>query len=328
MPTATLQETLRGKRVLLTGSTGFLGKVWLEMALRLTPEIGHVYLLARAGRAPNAANRLETIFDTSPVFRALRQHHKSDFSEWLKHRITVLDGDVAVPNFGLSEHDATALAAEVDLVMNFAGVTDFQPDPKLAEQVNIQGALNAADFAAKYRLNVSYMFRHAMWPVTDQGEIEETLIPGVTPNGKPFDPAQEHETLRQTIQENSRRTASRIQVVADHVKEQGWPNIYTYSKALAEHLLWQRTDIALTLARPSIVECAVQAPFAGWNEGINTSAPLSWLIASYFLGPTSKAQQSLRYHPSRYRCSWNLPDLRCHFPRRGTACLPARKLRR
>ncbi|MFQ5926797.1 MAG: acyl-CoA reductase C-terminal domain-containing protein, partial [Terriglobia bacterium] len=36
------------------------------------------------------------------------------------------------------------------------------------------------------------------------------------------------------------------------------------------------------VVRPSIVETSLQHPFRGWNEGINTSAPLSYLLGTYF----------------------------------------------
>src|SRR5207248_11731353 len=54
----------------------------------------------------------------------------------------------------------------------------------------------------------------------------------------------------------------------------GWTNIYTYSKSLAEQIIAQQDDIVKTLVRPSIVESANQYPFAGWNEGFTTTAPL------------------------------------------------------
>jgi long-chain acyl-CoA synthetase len=54
----------------------------------------------------------------------------------------------------------------------------------------------------------------------------------------------------------------------------GWTNIYTYSKSLAEQILAKQDDIVKVLVRPSVVESANQYPFAGWNEGFTTTAPL------------------------------------------------------
>src|SRR5262249_38434766 len=64
-------------------------------------------------------------------------------------------------------------------------------------------------------------------------------------------------------------------------KRWGWPNIYTYSKALAERLIFARRSqvTRLVIARPAVIESALAFPFPGWNQGINTSAPLIWMAS-------------------------------------------------
>jgi long-chain acyl-CoA synthetase len=63
----------------------------------------------------------------------------------------------------------------------------------------------------------------------------------------------------------------------------GWPNTYTLSKSLAESLLVKHgAGLPIAIVRPSIVETSTDQPFRGWNEGINTSAPLSYLLGTYF----------------------------------------------
>lgn len=65
--------------------------------------------------------------------------------------------------------------------------------------------------------------------------------------------------------------------------ELGWPNTYTLTKSLAESLLTTRgRGLPISIVRPSIVESSIGKPFPGWNEGINTSASLSWLLGTYF----------------------------------------------
>jgi len=65
--------------------------------------------------------------------------------------------------------------------------------------------------------------------------------------------------------------------------ELGWPNTYTLTKALAESLIAKHGDgLPIAIVRPAIVETAVEKPFLGWNEGINTSASLSYLLGTYF----------------------------------------------
>jgi len=68
--------------------------------------------------------------------------------------------------------------------------------------------------------------------------------------------------------------------------ELGWPNTYTLTKGLAESLICKfmmaspQTPIAVV--RPAIVESSIEKPFLGWNEGINTSASLSYLLGTFF----------------------------------------------
>jgi long-chain acyl-CoA synthetase len=63
----------------------------------------------------------------------------------------------------------------------------------------------------------------------------------------------------------------------------GWPNTYTLSKSLAESMIVKYgAGLPIAIVRPSIVETSTDQPFRGWNEGINTSAPLSYLLGTYF----------------------------------------------
>ena len=65
--------------------------------------------------------------------------------------------------------------------------------------------------------------------------------------------------------------------------ELGWPNTYTLTKSLAESLISKYgSGLPIAVVRPAIVETSVQEPFVGWNEGINTSASLSYLLGTSF----------------------------------------------
>ncbi|HJU29500.1 MAG TPA: AMP-binding protein, partial [Candidatus Binataceae bacterium] len=57
----------------------------------------------------------------------------------------------------------------------------------------------------------------------------------------------------------------------------GWPNTYSYTKSLGEQLVLGARDVTATIARPSVIESALADPVPGWNQGVNTSAPLTYL---------------------------------------------------
>ncbi len=80
--------------------------------------------------------------------------------------------------------------------------------------------------------------------------------------------------------------------------ELGWPNTYTLTKALAESLIAKYgTGLPIAIVRPAIVETSVQKPFLGWNEGINTSASLSYLLGTYFRQLPSRERKRLDIVP-------------------------------
>lgn len=74
-----------------------------------------------------------------------------------------------------------------------------------------------------------------------------------------------------------------VEVGKRRAVELGWPNTYTLTKALAEALLATRgAGLPIAIVRPAIVESSTAQPFRGWNEGINTSASLSYLLGTFF----------------------------------------------
>ncbi len=87
-------------------------------------------------------------------------------------------------------------------------------------------------------------------------------------------------------------------------KELGWPNTYTLTKSLAESLIAKHgTGLPIAVVRPAIVETSVAKPFVGWNEGINTSASLSYLLGTYFRQLPSNERKRLDIIPVDAVCA-------------------------
>jgi thioester reductase-like protein len=87
-------------------------------------------------------------------------------------------------------------------------------------------------------------------------------------------------------------------------KELGWPNTYTLTKSLAESLIAKYgSGLPVAVVRPAIVETSVSKPFLGWNEGINTSASLSYLLGTYFRQLPSNESKRLDIIPVDSVCA-------------------------
>ncbi len=295
-PMKPLRETYAGKHLVVTGTTGFLGKVWLAMVLDFLPEVGHITLLIRGKKGESADERFTRIFEASPAFRPLRDKLGQELRALIADKVTVKKAALTEPLCGFSESEAKELMANVDAVVHFAGLTDFEPDPQWSIDANIHGAAHVADLAAlspKHRyVHVSTTFVGGM----RNGEIAEVVTPGISPNGTRFDPSEELRICEAEIAKLETKK-ERIDLVMARAQALGWPNIYTYSKGLSEHLIDLRTDVVTTTYRPAIVECARNYPFQGWNEGINTSGPIVWLLSTSFQRFPAKATNNFDIVP-------------------------------
>jgi long-chain acyl-CoA synthetase len=326
-------ESYRGKHVLLTGGSGFIGKVWLAMALEMLPDVGRIYLLVRPGAQLSARERFEGMVNSSPVFRRLHEKYGKRLSRYLSERLEVVDGDLSKPQMGLSPGMQARLNRDIDLVIHCAGLVDFNPDLRKALAANVDTVVNVCEFiercdhACLLHVSTSYVVG------TRQGRVEETLSNGRCPRGEVLDPERELDEVRAVIQrvmdkQNSpevqveileevealvgqrrgngngtrlvaaysrRLSRERLrQAMVDLGKERarqwGWQNTYTYTKGLAESLLQKRfSSLRYAIVRPTIIESAVEFPFPGWNQGFNTSAPLAYLLGTWFHMLPSKA---------------------------------------
>ncbi len=68
-----------------------------------------------------------------------------------------------------------------------------------------------------------------------------------------------------------------VEAGLDRATHWGWPNVYTYTKAIGEQVV-ARSGLPFTIARPACCESTLTYPMAGYNEGINTSAPLLYMM--------------------------------------------------
>ena len=112
-----LREALAGKRLLLTGVTGFLGEALLERLLSDLPETSLV-VLVRSQSTRTAHDRVRELL-TRPAFIELQKSIGADgITALLDERITVVEGSLeAVP----------PLPSDLDIVIHCAGEVSFDP---------------------------------------------------------------------------------------------------------------------------------------------------------------------------------------------------------
>ena len=127
-----ITDFFRGKVLLITGGTAFLGQPMLAKILTALPDVEKIYLLIRSrtdttGKRVSAQERLESELLTSRVFASLRRLHSENFEAWAQQKLAAVEGDLTDERLGFSDAEYQRLQSEVQIFINVAGLVDFDP---------------------------------------------------------------------------------------------------------------------------------------------------------------------------------------------------------
>lgn len=319
------RELYAGKHVLVTGGSGFLGKVFIALLLEYLPDIGRIYVFMRPKALVSGETRFENMLNTSPAFRSLHERFGAELSTYLEDKLEVVEGELDQPDLGFSPQLARRLRRDLHLFVHSAGLVDFNPDLGKALSSNVDSTLRAADFvqscshARLLHISTCYVAGRR------SGFVPECVVPNYSPNGTVYEADLELQGARRACEglrkEYAEHGARATQIAAElrdevsdggavsesalrnrvrrRVRERlrdalasegerraaalGFANTYTYSKCLAESMLHARaSELDYAILRPTIVESALRYPFPGWNESFNGSAPLAYVMGSWF----------------------------------------------
>ncbi|MBW2386125.1 MAG: SDR family oxidoreductase, partial [Deltaproteobacteria bacterium] len=258
--------------ILLTGATGFLGKVVLALLLRERRDlrINRIHVLIRAESQQAAEARFETEIVGSACM--------ADRTEALRALARPVLGDCAEPRCGLADEVFETLTSEGVRVIHCAASVEFDLPLEDATRANVEGALNVLAFAqacSKMTSMVSVSTAYVTPHQSDATPIQEALSP--LPLAR-FD--DDPEVLLRAIRAGELETEALL-------RECGHPNTYTLTKCLAEHLLTRRSrrcgSVPLTIVRPSIIAASRRAPMPGWIDSPAALAAFVLMLGSGYL---------------------------------------------
>ena len=148
-----VSRALRGKEILVTGATGFLGQPLLEKILWSAPDVERIHVLIRpkrpfGGEVQTPAERLRRELFQSSVFDRLRYRYGDDFERFLAEKLVAVGGDISQDGLGIDPAVREALLLRLDIIINSAAVVSFDAPLDDALELNTRGAGRVAAFAA------------------------------------------------------------------------------------------------------------------------------------------------------------------------------------
>jgi HAD superfamily hydrolase (TIGR01490 family) len=308
-----IREGLAGKRIAVTGTTGFLGTALLERLLRTVPD-AELVLLLRPGRRSTVDQRARREIFRNDAFDRMRSDAggAAAFDELIGRRVTVIPGDVGRDGLDLDDAGRAALAS-CDIVIHSAAAVAFDSPLDLAVEVNLLGPTRVAQTLQALGVRPHLVSVSTCYVAGNRrGRAPEQLLSD-SPFFLDIDWRNEVDAARraradaeadsrtpeslQRFRGEARRElgAAGVPLLAEKTEQRrtqwvrermveagrarasslGWPDAYAYTKALGERALAEsHGDVPVSIVRPSIIESALAEPRPGWIRGFRMAEPV------------------------------------------------------
>ncbi|KAK9811066.1 hypothetical protein WJX73_010679 [Symbiochloris irregularis] len=249
----TVGSELNHTTVLLTGATGYVGSLLLELILRIAPDVRKIYLLIRDKKGVRAQDRLKELI-SGPVF----QYQNPDL---ILPKLEVVPADMTEPGCGLSQTESSTICRSVNYVIHCAAAIRF--DMKVQDILKqtyapTENLLKLAAAAPKMRCFcfISTAFVNANLP---KGTVvEEKIYPLVTTS--PLEGPVIGRHLLDLSPEEADAEADNLMAL------NGLQNTYFLAKNLTERMVaaYDGRPHRVCILRPSIIGSVARAPCPGF----------------------------------------------------------------
>jgi len=315
-----IADALDGRRLFVTGTTGFLGTALLEKLLRSAPGC-EVVLLVRPGRRSTVERRAQREIFANDAFDRLRGElgGKPALDELVARRVQVVAGDVGRDGLGLDDAGRAALAS-CDVIVHSAATVSFDSPLDAAVEVNLLGPTRIARTCHELGITPHLVAVSTCYVAGNRrGAAPEKLLAD-QPFTVDVDWRQEVDAARRAradaeaesrepemlarFRKDARHDlgAAGVPLLAEKTEQHrqrwvsdrmveagraraaslGWPDAYAYTKALGERALTEeRGGVPVSIVRPSIIESSLAEPRPGWIRGFRMAEPV---IISYARG--------------------------------------------
>lgn len=242
-----LQHFYEGANILITGGTGFLGKILLNKLFTSCPGIENIYILIRKKNNKDVHTRAEEIFN-DPIFNVMKK-----VAPKFRHQFQGIAGDCLLPDLGLSREDRKLLIQRVNIVFHMAATVRFDEKLKIAMQINVKAARDIMLLCSEMKHLKSVLHVSTAYTQCPLRQIDEKFY---------SPPSDSKNLILLTECMPDKLLESMTPVLLGK-----WPNTYTFTKAIAEDIIkMYGNKLPVGIFRPGIVISTYRDPVCGWID--------------------------------------------------------------
>lgn len=204
------------RSVLITGGTGFLGKVLIEKLLRSIPQLQSIYLIIRTQKGLDARQRWQKIAESCELFECIRQMKDGNPLE----KVIPLSGDIIQEDLGLSSDDQRLIFDNVSVVFHCAATVRFDERLRDAIQMNVVGTQRLLRLCDKMKKLDAFVHASTAYCNCDRTRVMETVYPSPVP-------------WRHLVKCVDWLSAEQLDLLTPSLIGQR-PNSYTFTKAVSD----------------------------------------------------------------------------------------------
>ncbi|XP_036152594.1 fatty acyl-CoA reductase 2 isoform X2 [Myotis myotis] len=231
-----------GKSILITGATGFLGKVLMEKLFRTSPDLKVIYILVRPKAGQTLQQRVIQILN-SKLFEKVKEVCPN-----VQEKIRAVYADLNQNDLAISKGDMQELLSCTNIVFHCAATVRFDDHLRHAVQLNVTATQKLLLMASQMPKLEAFIHISTAFSNCNLKHIDEVIYPCPVEPKKIIDSM---EWLDDAIIDEITP-----KLIGDR------PNTYTYTKALGEMVVHQEGgNLNIAIVRPSIVGATWQEPF-------------------------------------------------------------------